>query len=93
MVQTSSYAYAVDGVEAEVERVKHELRKWTQEEVTPIPTIYNDSLMDIATQVEDEAVAARFPTFPSLNFSMYHSRRTRLPTIPMSQEDVQIEDR
>ena len=65
--------YPVDGVEAEVEREKHELRKRTQEEVTLIPTIYNDSLMDIATQVEDEAVAARFPTFPSLKFSMYHS--------------------
>ena len=48
----------MDGVEAEVERVKHGLRKRAREEVTPIPTIYNDALVDIATQVEDEAVAA-----------------------------------
>ena len=48
----------MDGVEAEVKRVKHGLRKEAQEEVTPIPTIYNDALVDIATQVEDEAVAA-----------------------------------
>ena len=85
--------HSVDGVEAEVERVKHELRKRAREEVTPIPAIYNDALVDIATQVEDEAVAARLPTFPSLKSSMYRSRRSRLPTLPMSQEDVRIEGR
>ena len=56
--QTNGHSHPVDGVEAEVERVKHELRKRAQEEVTPIPAIYNDTLVDIATQVEDEAVAA-----------------------------------
>ena len=49
----------MDGVEAEVERVKHGLRKQAQEEVTPIPTIYNDALVDISTQVEDEAGGVR----------------------------------
>ena len=49
----------MDGVEAEVERVKHGLRKQAREEVTPIPTIYNDALVDISTQVEDEAGGVR----------------------------------
>ena len=80
----------MEGVEAEVERVKHELRKRAREEVTPIPAIYNDALVDIATQVE---VAARLPTFPSLKSSMYRSQRSRQPTFPMSQEDVRIEGR
>ena len=43
--------------------------------------------------MEDEAVAARLPTFPSLKSSMYRSRRSRLPTLPMSQEDARIEGR
>ena len=34
------------------------------------PAIYNDVLVDIATQVEDEAFAARLPNFPSLKSSM-----------------------
>ena len=72
-----------------MERVKHELRERAREEVTPIPAIYNDALVDIATQVE---VAARLPTFPSQS-SMYRSRRSRQPTLPMSQEDVRIEGR
>ena len=49
--------------------------------------------MDIATQVEDEAVAARLPTLPSLKSSMYRSQKCRLPTLPMSQEDARIEGR
>ena len=88
--QTNGHNHPVDGVEAEVERVKHGLRKRAREEVTPIPAIYNDALVDIATQVEDEAVAARLPTFPSLKSSMYRSRRSRLPPLPMSQEDIRI---
>ena len=35
--QTNGHNHPVDGVEAEVERVKHGLRKRAREEVTPIP--------------------------------------------------------
>ncbi len=53
--QTNGHNHAVDGVEAEVERVRHGLRKRAREEVTPIPSIYNDALVDIATNpVENE---------------------------------------
>ena len=41
--------HGIDGVETQVERVKHNLRKRAREEVTPIPSIYNDALVDIAT--------------------------------------------
>ena len=52
------------GVEAQVERVKHNLRKWAREEVTPIPSIYNDALVDIATNSEEnEALAVVFFDF------------------------------
>ncbi len=43
--------------------------------------------------MENEAVAARLPTFPSMKSSMYRSRRSRLPTLPQSREDIQIEGR
>ena len=83
--QTNGHNHPVEGVEAEVERVKHELRERAREEVSPIPAIYNDALVDTATQVE-------LPTFPSQS-SMYRSQRSTLPTLPMSQEDVRIEGR
>ena len=41
--QTNGHNHPVDGVEAQVERVKHKLRKRAREEVTPIPSIYNDA--------------------------------------------------
>ena len=82
--QTNGHSHPVDGVEAEVERVKHNLRNRAREEVTPIPTIYNDALVDIATQVEDEAVPAGLPTFPSLKSSMYRSMSTSIPSLKMA---------
>ena len=39
--QTNGHNHPVDGVEAQVERVKHKLRKRARE-VTPIPSIYNE---------------------------------------------------
>ena len=87
--QTNGHNHPVDGVEAEVERVKHGLRKRAREEVTPIPAIYNDALVNIATQVEDEAVAARLPTFPSLKSSMYRSRRSRLKIFKLKADGRQ----
>ena len=86
--------HAIDGVEAQVERVKHNLRKRAREEVTPISSIYNDALVDIATNSEEnKTLAGRLPTFPSLKSTLYRSRRSRLPPLPQSREDVQIEGR
>ena len=51
--QTNGHNHPVDGVEAQVERVKHKLRKRAREEVTPIPSIYNDALVDIAANSEE----------------------------------------
>ena len=77
-----------------MERVKHKLRKRAREEVTPIPSIYNDALVDIAANSEEgESLAGRLPTFPSLKSSLYRSRRSRLPPLPQSREDVTIEGR
>ena len=43
------------------------------EEVTLIPSIYNDALVNIATNSEEnEALAGRLPTFPSLKSSLGH---------------------
>ena len=74
-----------------MERVKHKLRKRAREEVTPTPNIYNDVLVDIAANSEEgESLAGRLPTFPSLKS---RSRRSRLPPLPQSREDVTIEGR
>ena len=92
--QTNGHNHAVDGVEAQVEIVKHNLRKRAREEVTPIPSIYNNALVDIATNSEEnEALAGSLPTLPSLTFLLYWSHRSRLPRLLQSCEDIQIKGR
>ena len=59
--QTNGRNHAIHGVEAQVERVKHNLRKRAQEEVTPILSIYNDALVDIATNSEENEALAEYP--------------------------------
>ena len=69
--QTNGHNYPEDGVQAKVERVKYGLHKQAQEEATLIPSIYNDVLVDLATiLVENEDVASKLPTFPSLKSSL-----------------------
>ena len=73
--QTNGHNHVIDGVEAQMERVKHNLRKQAQEEVTSIPSIYNDALVDIVTNSEEnEALAGRLPMFPSLKSSLNRDR-------------------
>ena len=92
--QTNGHNHPVDGVEAQVERVKHKLRKRARKEVTPIPSIYNDALVDIAANAEEtESLAGRLPTFLSLKSSMHCSHRSRMPSLPQSREDVTLEGR
>ena len=59
-----------------MERIKHNLRKQAQEEVTPISNIYNDPLVFIATNSEgNEALAMSLPTFATLKSSLFWSRK------------------
>ena len=63
-----------------MERIKHNLRKQAQEEVTPISSIYNDPLVFIATNSEEnEALAVSLPTFASLKSSLFWSCKSRQP--------------
>ena len=55
---TNGHNHAIDGVEAQVERVKHNLRKQARKEVTPIPSINNDALA--TNSEENEALATTF---------------------------------
>ena len=65
------HKHAIDGIETQVERVKHNLRKQAQEEVASIPSII-DALVDItAHSEENEALAGSLSTFSSLKSSLY----------------------
>ena len=65
-LQTNGHNHATD---AQVKKVKHNLKMRAREEVTLIPSIYNDALVGIATNSEEnEALAESLPAFPSLDY-------------------------
>ena len=49
--------------------------------------------MDIASAQEEESVAARLPTYPSMKSALYRARSSRLPSLPKSREEIHIEGR
>ena len=61
--QTGDHSHLVDRCDGIVEKLKSSMKKRALEEVTQIPSIYNDTLVDIATNYEDVDVAQKMPTF------------------------------
>ena len=57
-----------------VEEIKSKLRKRAREEVTPVPTLYNEALVELSTQPDCSDVAPTLPTYSSFKSSMYRSR-------------------
>ena len=76
--QTGDHSHPVDRCDGIVEKLKSSMRKRALEEVTPISSIYNDTLVDIATNYEDVDVAQKMPTFAVVKSSFYQSRQKRL---------------
>ena len=58
----------------QVEEIKSKLRKRAREEVTPVPTLYNEALVELSTQPDCSDVAPTLPTYSSFKSSMYRSR-------------------
>ena len=49
------YSHQVDRSDGIVEKLKSNMRRRAREEFTPIPSIYNETLVEIATTCEDVA--------------------------------------
>ena len=80
--QTGDHIHLVDRCDGIVEKLKSNMRKRAPEEVIPISSIYNDTLLDIATNYVDVDVAQKMPTFVVVKPSLYQSHQKRLPPIP-----------
>ena len=72
-----------------VEEIKSKLRKRAREEVTPVPTLYNEALVELSTQQDRSDVAPTLPIY-SLFKSMYRSRRKRLPSLPKTRDEIDL---
>jgi hypothetical protein len=82
LAQTNGHNHPVDPTEVRVEEIKSNLRKSVRE-LTPVPRIYNEALIELSTQEDRDSVAAQLPMFSLLKSSLYHhslrsERRYRL---------------
>ena len=62
------------------------MRKRARSERTPMQQIFNDELMKDADQDIPD-----IPTFPSIKSSMYRQRRTMMPVLPQTLQDVDLQ--
>ena len=91
LAQTNGHNHPVDPTETRVEEIKSNLRKRAREELTPVPCIYNEALIELSTQDRD-SVAAQLPMFSLLKSSLYCSRRKRFPPLPKTREEIEVND-
>ena len=86
--QTNGHNHPVNPTELRVEQIKSHLRKRARQEVTPVPAIYSEALVNLSTQPDCSEVASSMPTFPSFKSSMYRSRRSRYAKLKNLYNDV-----
>ena len=55
--------HVVNPTTTRVEEIKSELRKRAIQEVTPVPTLYNEALVELSTQPDRSDVAPTLPTY------------------------------
>ena len=52
--QMNGHNHAVNPTTTRVEEIKSKLRKRATEEVTPVPTLYNEALVELSTQPDPQ---------------------------------------
>jgi len=70
-----------------------DLKKLCRENISPIPSLYDDALGSLRNRDCDETVEqviAKIPTFDTCSSSLYRSRSKLLPKLPQTQADIDL---
>jgi len=70
-----------------------DLKKLCREDLTPLPSLYDDALGSLRNRDCDETVEhviEKIPTFESCRSSLYCSRSKLLPKLPQNQNDIDL---
>ena len=75
-----------------LDKLATKMRKRAQEEATrPVPRVYDDVVQEIVSDPGMQRVAAKLPDFQSMKSSMYRKCRARLPPLPKSRAEVNLQ--
>ena len=70
------------------------MRSRAKEELTPLPSIYDEEitkLRDAPWDAQTIEIASNIPTLDSAKSSLYRSRQKMLPPVPTTRPDINLE--
>ncbi|CAF4321946.1 unnamed protein product, partial [Rotaria magnacalcarata] len=75
-----------------VDEVVGNMKKRAREETTPIPKIYTQEIVKARISHPGIATGLFFPTFETIDASLYRSRSKNYPSLPKSLADLVLPD-
>ncbi len=87
--QKDTHNHPPNFAEIEVEKVVCAMK--AKARATVRPAVYHDEIQAIAMRPDKEEAAAKLPSLSQLKTSLYRNRRSRLPRLPQSREDVHFD--
>lgn len=82
-----------EAAEIEVRRTLESMRKRARDDITPMPSLYEEEVCKLRnTPWTDEttAVARSLPTYQTVKDTLYRERRKKLPPLPTTRRDLNM---
>lgn len=91
---SANHNHESDNVQLKVDVVLQSMKKRCIDELTPVPTIYEEELVKLRTDDwndDTQELVENIPTFPSCKSAMYNKRKKTLPVLPKTADDINID--
>lgn len=91
---TDNHTHPPNNVDNYIRNIMGDIRKRCRDELTPIPTIYEEEIANIRGKdwdEETEQVARHIPTFQTCKTALYKERSKLRPVLPTSTANIQLE--
>ena len=86
--RADQHSHPADDSEISACKTLETIKTTIRESIDPVPSIYQRSMIEISARYDRDAIAAHFPSFPTIKSALYRIRRQRLPPLPQSRSEV-----
>ena len=90
----NQHNHEADPVQLEVDRVMHKVKKRCREELTPIPSLFQEEIAKLRTPEWNDdmkTMVEKLPTYDSCRTSLYNQRSKLLPKLPRTRQDINLD--
>ncbi|VDI54109.1 Hypothetical predicted protein [Mytilus galloprovincialis] len=91
---SANHNHGSDHMQLKVDDVLQRMKVRCTNELTPIPTIYEEELVKLRTDDWNDDIqelVENIPTFPSCKNTMYNKRKKNLPVLPNTVDQINID--